>query len=257
VVDGVSGFIGAVLNKKSRGQEWQVAMASTYHNHIIVCGVGRLGYRTIVELLKFGREVVGVESDPNGKFVEQTLALGVPVIIADAGRSENLRKAGVERADAIIPCTDNELRNLDIALDAREANPGIKVVMRMFDADLAERVEKGFGIHTAFSTSALAAPIFAAAAMRLNVKHSFYVGEELLNISEAVIEPGSQLVGWTLKQLETELDLSVVSHQSQARTDIHPNPELHLSSGDVLLVLASIQQLHRLNHLNQSLHQHV
>lgn len=233
-----------------------MAMASTYSNHIIVCGVGRLGYRTVVELLKFGREVIGIESDPNGKFVEQTLALGVPVIIADAGRSENLRKAGIDRADAIIPCTDNELRNLDIALDAREANPNIKVVMRMFDADLAQRVEKGFGIHTAFSTSALAAPIFAAAAMRLNVKHSFYVGEELLNIVEVAIEPGSHLIGWTVKQLEMEFDLSVVAHQSNSRTDIHPDPELHLNDGDVLLVLTSIQKLHQLNRLNQGVHAH-
>jgi hypothetical protein len=48
--------------------------------------------------------------------------------------------------------------NLDIALNARDSNPGIKVVMSMFDEDLALRVEKGFGIHTAFSSSALAVP---------------------------------------------------------------------------------------------------
>ena len=48
--------------------------------------------------------------------------------------------------------------------------------MRMFDPELARRVEKGFGIHTAFSVSALAAPIFAAASMRVERKNLFLRG---------------------------------------------------------------------------------
>ncbi len=251
VADGVLRFGAALLNKHNRGQQWQVAMASTYRNHVIVCGVGKVGYRVSLELLKFGREVVGIESNPDGRFVEKAKALDIPIIIADARRTENLVRAGVGRADAIIPCTDDELANLDIALDARELNPDIKIVMRLFDPDLARRVEKGFGIHTAFSTSALAAPIFAAAAMRVNVKHSFYVGDTLLNLSQVVIEPGSQLIGWPVKRLEAELDLSVVCYQGGGITDLHPSPELCLNIGHELLVLASLETLRRLNDLNR------
>jgi Trk K+ transport system NAD-binding subunit len=143
------------------------------------------------------------------------------------------------------------LTNLDIALDAREINPNIKVVMRMFDADLAKRVEKGFGIHTAFSTSALAAPIFAAAAMRLNIKHSLYVGDQLLNLSELIIRPGSRLAGWTIKKLEAEFDLSVVCYQGETTADLHPDPGLDLEAGDKLLVLASLETLERLKDVNR------
>ena len=67
--------------------------------------------------------------------------------------------------------------------------------MRMFNDDLARRIEKGFGIHTAFSTSALTAPLVAAKAMRIDVKHSFYIGDTLLNISELEISEGSRLAG--------------------------------------------------------------
>jgi voltage-gated potassium channel len=119
VVDGVVRFGVALTNKQERGQKWQIAMASTFNQHVIVCGVGKVGYRAILELLKFGREVVAVEDDERGRFVEKTKDLGIPVIIADARRSENLIKAGIERADAIIVCTNDELSNLDIALDAR------------------------------------------------------------------------------------------------------------------------------------------
>jgi len=251
VADGLLRFGTALLNKQARGQKWQVAMASTYSNHIIVCGVGKVGYRVVLQVLAFGRDVVAIEHDPECRFVEKARALGIPMIIANARRSENLIKAGVKRADVIIPCTDDELANLDIALDARELNPDIKVVMRMFDADLAKRVEKGFGIHTAYSTSALAAPIFAAAAMRLDIKHSFYVGDHLLNLGELIVKPGSRLLDWSVKDLEAKLDLSVVCYQGKDMIELHPDLDLCLETGDSLLVLASLETLKRLKEMNR------
>jgi voltage-gated potassium channel len=252
--DSVLNLGSALMNKQGRAQKWQVAMASTFSNHIIVCGMGKVGFRVTQELLGFGREVVGIELSAGGRFVEKAIELGIPVIIADARRPEVLIKAGVERADAIVPCTADELTNLDISLDARELNPTIKVVMRMFDPDLARRVQKGFGIHTAFSTSALAAPIFAAAAMRVSVKHSFYVGDVLLNLSELVVAPDSRLIGWTLQKLEGELDLSVVCFEMASCPNLNPDPTLRLKAGDKLLVLATLDTLFRLKELNELAH---
>jgi Trk K+ transport system NAD-binding subunit len=250
VADGVLRFSGALLSKQARGQKWQIAMASTYKNHVIVCGLGKVGYRVILELLKFGREVVAIEANPEGRFVEKVKELGVPIILADARRSENTRKAGVETAQAIIPCTDNELANLDIALDAHEINPKINVVMRMFDSDLARRVEKGFGIQTAFSTSALSAPIFASAAMGLNVRHSFYVGDDLLHLGEIEIQPGAALTQWDVARLERELDLSVVCLQSDSCPNLHPDDAQKLEANTLILVLTTLETLRKVHALN-------
>jgi Trk K+ transport system NAD-binding subunit len=250
IVDGLLRFGTAFFDKQVRGQKWQVAVASTYDRHIIVCGLGKVGYRTTLELLKFKREVVGIESNNDGRFLEAIRDLGVPVLIGDASRPEFLERAGVLRADAIIPATDNELANLDIALHARELNPQIKVVLRMFDPDLARRVELGFGIHTAFSASALAAPVFATAAMRYKVKHSFYVGELLLNLAEFTVEPGAIMEGWTVQQLEKEADTSVVTHHRNGSTDVHPELAQKLNAGDKILMLATIETLDKLTKLS-------
>jgi Trk K+ transport system NAD-binding subunit len=168
------------------------------------------------------------------------------VLLADARQSETLQKAGVEKADAIIPATENELANLDIALEARELNPGIKVVLRMFDEDLARRVEKGFGIRTAISTSALAAPVFAAAAMRLNIEHSFYVDGVLMMVSELTIEQGARCAGWTLAQLQQEVEHSVVYYHSQTMHDLHPPPTQTLATSDRIMVVATLPALEQL-----------
>jgi Trk K+ transport system NAD-binding subunit len=251
VADGVLRFGTALFNKQERGQKWQVAMASIYRDHVIVCGLGRVGYRVVLELLRYGIDVVAIEKNEDGPFIEKVMALNVPVILADARRSGNLEKAGVDVADAIVPATDDQLANLEIALDAREIKPGIKVVMRMFDQEMARKIEKGFGIHTAFSSSALAAPLFAAAAMRLDIKHSFYVGDDLLNVSEVVIRPKSPLVGWEIGRIKDELDITVLFYKSKEMQELHPPDDLCLEGGDQILILASIETLKDLRKLNQ------
>ncbi len=251
IAEGVLRFGVMLFNKQVRKGEWQVAVASTFRNHIVVCGLGKLGYRVVEQLLQFGEEVVGIEQREEGRFVERLREMGVPVIIADARQPEALVKAGVPRARAIIPCTQDDLTNLAIALDAREMKPDIRVVMRMFDAELARKVERGFGIHTVFSTSALAAPAFAAAATQADISHAFYVGDTLLNVSQVTVQAGSRLVGKTLAQLERELDLSVIMHRGAEGVDLHPVPEIVLAGGDCIVVFASLDTLNRLRQLNQ------
>lgn len=251
VVDGFVLFGTTLINKQERGQKWQIAMASIYKQHVIICGIGKVGFGVALELLKFGREVVAIEASSESHFIERALAVGIPVIVADARQPESLMKAGIEKADAVIPCTDDDFTNLDIALDARELNPEIKIVMRMFDSDLARRVEKGFGIHTAYSISDLAAPTIAAASQRVSVRSSFYVGDTLLNISEITIHPGASLCGSTVQQIEEQFDLSVISYIDRGVTRLHPASDLCLQPNDKILVLAALDSLTQLDKLNR------
>ena len=249
LADGVVRFWVMLFNKRARKEEWQVALASTYRNHVIVCGLGKVGYRVVRQLIEFGEEVVGVERDANGAFVPLVRQLDVPVIIADARQRETLQQAGVEQASALVTCTEHDLTNLDIALDARELNPKVKIVMRMFDAELAKKIERGFGIHTAFSVSALAAPAFAAAATRANVSYSFYMDNVLLNVSQVTIERGSPLVGQTLAQVERELELTIVQYKSASKMDLHPDPNIVIEGEDSIAVFAELGTLGKLNTL--------
>lgn len=223
-----------------------MAIASTCRDHIVVCGLGRVGYRVVKELLRLGEEVVGIERDAEARFLEEIRQMKVPVLLGDARRREMLEKAHVSEASAVVICTQDDLTNLDIALDARELNPGIKVVMRMFDAQLAEKVRRGFGIHTAFSTSALAAPVFAAAATRAQIDQSFYVDDVLMNMARATIQENSALEDHTVAQVERELDLTVALHKRLESFDPHPGPDVVLQAGDCLVVFASLESLARL-----------
>jgi voltage-gated potassium channel len=252
IANGVVRFGVMLFNKQTRREEWQVAIASTYSGHVVVCGLGRDGYRVVEQLLKFGEDVVGVERNEQGQFLDAIRGLGVPVIISDARRPGALNKAGIERATAVVVCTENDLVNLIIALEARELHPNIRVVMRMFDAELARKMEKVFGIHAAFSTSALAAPALAAAATRTDVTLSFYVDDTLLNVSEVLVRPDSHLAGCEIDALEREFDISVILYKGLRCVDLHPDPRICLQAGDKIIVFASLDALNRLQKCNRT-----
>ncbi len=243
---GVANLGVLLFNKSARGSAWEAALASTFSNHVIVVGLGKLGYRIVQQLLDFGQDVVAVEVEPDKPFVSLVRKLGVPVIIADARHGDALKSAGIERATSIVCCTQDDLTNLDVALDAREQRPGVKVVLRMFDADLAARVERGFGIHTVFSTASLAAPAFAAAAARAHVEYSFYVDDQLLHVARVAVAPGSPLAGKTIEQVERQHDLTVVLHGRPDEKHLHPRSDEALSAGDTVVVVASLEVLGRL-----------
>jgi Trk K+ transport system NAD-binding subunit len=247
VADGVIRFGVALFDRRERREAWQLAIASTYRDHIVVCGLGRVGYRVVKQLLLAGEDVVGIERRPDNPFLDEIRQLSVPVIIADARRRDTLERANVTHASSIVVCTEDDLSNLDIALDAREINPNIKVVLRMFDSSLAEKIQRGFGIHTAFSTSALAAPVFAAAATHTQVDYSFHLGDSLMNLAHTTIGSASPLVGRTVTDVEQEFDLSVVLLQRVGLTASHPEPGRLLAAGDCLAVLASLDGLRRLS----------
>lgn len=250
VADGIVRFGMALFNRHERREAWQVAVASTYRNHIVVCGLGRTGYRVVKELIGLGEEVIGIEHDKSGQFLDAIYRLDVPILLGDARQRETLEKAGVQHASAIVICTQDDLTNLDIALNARELNKDIKVVLRMFDTQLAERIKRGFGIHTTFSTSALAAPVFAAAATRAQIEQSFYIDDVLMNVARVVIQEGAPLAGYTVGQAEAELDITIALHKRGDRLDPHPAPDLSLQAGDCLIVLASLETLARLRQMS-------
>ena len=92
-------------------------------------------------------------------------ATDVDVVIGDHRRERVLREAGVLEASSLVLTRDDDLGNLHAALLARELNPALRLVIRVFDAQIAERLPDLIDNAVALSSSALAAPGFVAAAL--------------------------------------------------------------------------------------------
>ena len=249
---GLANFLALLFNRRARGAAWQDAVASTYSNHIVVCGLGHVGSRVVESLLSAGSEVVGVEQAAEIDPVARLRALGVTVVQGDIRQREVLRRAGIAQAQAAVICTNNDLANLDAALNCRELNPKIRLIVRLFDAELARRVKTIFSIDEAYSASALAAPIFAAAALQVEGDRTFSIGDDILNIGRLSVQAGSRLHGRRVSDIENIFDCSIIALLRNDQKDIHPPPGLQLAPGDCIVILADLATLNRLTSWNHA-----
>ena len=64
LADGVMRFGVMLFNKRARKEEWQVALASTFRHHVVVCGLGKVGFRAVRQILDFGAEDRGLNQRP-------------------------------------------------------------------------------------------------------------------------------------------------------------------------------------------------
>ena len=248
---GAADFGLLLFNRRARGEAWQVAVAETYSNHIVIIGLGHLGFRVARALHQLGESFVTVELDPEADLLTQVQAWDVPVIRGDANKYDVLRQAGVDRAHTVVIVTSDDTLNLQIAIHARAVNPKIRTIVRLFDDDFAREVRIAFGITAAYSASALAAPAFAAAAADLDVGAPVTVGGRALSMSHFTITRASPLAGRTVGEMERDHDMSIVLLRRGEANQLHPADLEVLAPGDQITVFADNGTLHRVARLNR------
>jgi Trk K+ transport system NAD-binding subunit len=237
---GIADFVTMLFNRNLRQSKWEAAVASTYRDHIIICGLGRLGLRVVRELVSLGEEIVGIEYKSESPNFSELRSLNIPIVVGDARNADMLDKAGLEHAKAIIICTNDDLMNLQIASRIRERNKNIRLVMRMFDDEFARSMADRFDVSAVFSASLLAAPAFAGAAIGAEIIQTFKVADRVLVMGRVQVKESSKLDGAVISTIEHKLDISVVLLQSGEVVDVQPDPETGLKAGDIVAVVGEL-----------------
>ena len=231
-----------IFSRKQHLQEWQIMEASALRDHTIVIGVGKVGYRILLELNVLRLEAVAVERKTESHLLSEILELGIPVIRGDARLKKTLVDANVATARAIILATDDDLANIDAALTAREMRPDIRVVLRLFDDTLADRVANVFKM-PAISTSQTAVPAFIAAATGRSVYQSIRIEGQDLHLADIDVGATSSLAGRPVSDLLSQYDLSVVLLRRGGKSDVNPEAHTVLQTGDKIVVLGPVARI--------------
>jgi len=223
--------------RQERGPAWQAALAATAHHHVLICGVGRVGYRLAQQLLELGFDVVGINDTPS-PLVETLVDAGMPVLIGDVRNEGMLRQAGVTRATTVVICTNHDLVNLEAALRVRDLNPQARIVLRLFEDEIAETLSATFPVAAIISRSALAAVAFAHAALGLEIVETFQLGHRQCVLTWLPVKEGSPLVGRRVGAFCDALDVAAVLHRVGNGLPREPESEAVLQAGDALLIFA-------------------
>jgi Trk K+ transport system NAD-binding subunit len=215
--------------------------------HIVVCGLGNVGYRVVERLLEYEERVVVIEQQRDSRFLATARRLGVPVIVGDATVTQVLRQAHAATARAVVASTDNDLVNLEIGLLARELNPRQRVVVRLFDPNLAQTLRDAANIRLALSIPTLAAPAFVAALFGDRVPTIFLVCGHLLAVEEiAVQSEDSMLIGQAVRAVAIDYNLLPVGLTGANGFSTSQPSDQMLRAGDRLTIIADLPALERL-----------
>lgn len=118
---------------------------------VIIVGMGRMGTGLSLSLVKKGHQVTAIDNDP-----ESFEALGKDfkgeTIIGFGFDRDILSKARIDKADAVISCTESDEINAVIARIARNVYRVPHVIARLYDARKAE-IYRRLGILTLSTTS--------------------------------------------------------------------------------------------------------
>jgi len=228
--------------------------------HIIVVGLGNVGSAVTGQLHDLGFDVVCVDNNPNAPGIPMARQLGLPVVIGDAFREQTLHAAHLDTCLALVSVTSLDIVNLETALTARALRDDLRIVLRLTDDDLAERLEKTTGNTISRSVPYLAAPAFATAMLEHQVLRTIDVGRHVLLIAEIRVADQAGLAGSLISGTEQDGQARVLALQANGpppapggttpanppgALDWSPQRDHRLAAGDRLIVLATRRGLGR------------
>ncbi len=234
---GVTDFMRLFFNRGERRGAWEEAVASTYRNHIIVMGIGHVGLRVVRALEEMGSEVVAIDMDEPDNPLADLSGMHTPLIEGDGRTATVLEKAGIRYAEALIVCTADDFLNLEVCVRARELNKNARIVVRMWDTQLASHIKRSLNAET-LSASDLAAPAFAGVAVGADVAPMLHIHDQPYSLIRLQVEPGSFMDGSTIAALQDENDMDIVLHERDDQVDVHPEGDLPVRAGDVIVTFA-------------------
>ena len=243
------------------------------HQHVIICGYGRVGQNIARILEQEGFEFVALDLDPLR--VRDAQDAGDPVHYGDSARREILQGAGLSRARALVVSFGDMPATFKILEHVRHLRPDLPVLVRARDDSELERLLDAGATEVVPETleaslmiasqlllllevpmSSVVGRIGDARSDRYRLLRGFFPGQDHYALGQpeskserlhsAVLPLGAYAVGRTLEQLGLDkLDVVVTAVRRGGIRGPQPEPYTELRAGDVLILYGSAHALER------------
>lgn len=221
-------------------------------NHVVVCGYGRMGRLVCQEFSGVGVPYVVIDSTAE-VLADFTLPHGVP-LHGDATNDDCLRRAGIERARALVTVVPADADNLFITMSARLLNEELPIIARAEEEASAKKMMRA-GATRVISPYLIGGARVAQAVLRPTVHDFIDVAtrsEHLaLQLEEVVVATGSKLAGAKLdaSRLKAGVNVIIVAIKKPGSPMTFNPEEASIEAGDTLVMLGSREELDRAEHM--------
>jgi voltage-gated potassium channel len=247
-----SAVIGSIVSGEVRsflGSRLMERNLAELKDHLIVCGLGRMGRLVCQEFQSQGLPFVVIDRD-KGLVDDLRMSHGIG-LHGDATSDQTLERAGVRRAKAMVTVVGSDADNLYITMSARLLSERLFIVSRAEDERSEQKLIRA-GANRVVSPYVIGGARVAQAVLRPTVVDFLDLAtrtEHLeLNIEEARVSDQSPLAGVSLKEgrVRQELGLIIVAiKKPSGKMIFNPSPEVTMESGDVLIMLGRRNDLDR------------
>lgn len=171
------------------------------HDHVLVCGYGRMGKAVCEQLIREDATFVVIE--PNAETCELAASQGYSVVQGNAAEDAVLLQAGVDRAKALVCAAACDAENVFITLSSRELNNELYIVSRADGAGASRKLRRA-GASLVVSPHQTAGSKVATTIARPHLTNILELNDETsdaFRMDEIVIHEGSSIVGKTVIEL--------------------------------------------------------
>ena len=106
--------------------------------HVVVFGFHGVGRRVVRQLANAGQQVIVVDPDADPTEQEDLQRWGVTYLVGYGLSQDTLHVASVATALAVLCVTDDDVRNIRLALLVRDISPDVRIVVRMANASVGK-----------------------------------------------------------------------------------------------------------------------
>ena len=243
---------------------------STFKNHIIICGFGRVGQNVARIVENEQLEYLAIDIDP--EIVNQSRLAGDNITYGDATHPDILKAANIERASVVLISFDNIRLASRIINTIREMDKSIPVVVRCKDESEYEDLKRSGAteiITETFEESLMLAyhllllvkvPREEASHLIQGIRHDRYqllrevFTSSLMDLNAAsemhqqlrpvILTEDSTAINKAVEDLNLqEIDCRIISIRRGQKAHIKPDPAFKLQPGDILVLFGEASAL--------------
>jgi voltage-gated potassium channel len=237
--------------RKTFGRKKVERKIAELSDHYIICGYGRIGTLICSELQAYDKKFVVIENGPEA--IEDLNKAGFLYLPMDATSDDTLMKAGIMKAKAIVTAVRSDADNVFITLTAKGLRPDIFVLARSSE-EKSEMKLKRAGANRVVSPYLLGGKRMAHVLIRPTVIDFIDIavmeGNLGLHMEEAIVKPGSRLIGKNLVESNLRKDFGVIIvliKKHHGEMIFNPQPTEVLEAGDVIVAMGRIEEMKRMN----------
>jgi len=235
----VAGHLGNLLSERRLQR-----MTDALTDHTIICGFGRVGRQVARDLEVAGSRYVVIDSDPGTMQVAQDA--GVHAIVGSASDDDVLRRAGIDRARAIVTCVDSDAENIFVTLTARELRGDDLLVVARASEEGSEKKLRRAGADRVISPYKSSGAEMARLARHPQVSGVVDVSAEY-RLEEIDVVEGCEGAGRRVDDVSHES--IVIGLRREGQFVPGPAGETVLQAGDVIVAMGPAPAMDRLEGL--------